>query len=322
MDTCKASNLYSCYPADFLDYVNAPIGKAVPVPGILKPHIACPTTFGTASECTGIAIFDLLEMEAKTGIVSPRIRANLGVLDPSVLSSLPPLVRSANGFDVFSHACESITARPYTHRPAPESSQKRPLNQGANPYSDMACLEAIKLVGEHIVQAVNEPVEENYDALMFAGMLAGIGFGNAGCHLPHGMSYAVAGLVKDYAPEGWPADHPMVPHGISVIVNSPAVFRKTGPACAERHWQAAAAMGADLTDTKVEDGGDILADQILGMMRETDIPNGLSGVGYSMDDLDALTDRSYAQKRLIDNGPMPISRDELKDLFRNSMALW
>lgn len=322
MDTCKASNLYSCYPADFLDYVNAPIGKAIPVPGELKPHIACPTTFGTASECTGIAIFDLLEMEAKTGIVSPRIRPNLGVLDPSVLSSLPPLVRAANGFDVFSHACESITARPYTHRPAPESSQKRPLSQGANPYSDLACLEAIKLIGTHIKQAVNDPVEESYDALMFAGMLAGIGFGNAGCHLPHGMSYAVAGLVKDYAPEGWPADHPMVPHGISVIVNSPAVFRKTGPSCAERHWEAAAAMGADLTDTKVEDGGDILADQIIGMMRETGIPNGLSGVGYSMDDLDALTDRSYAQKRLIDNGPMPISRDELKEMFRDAMSYW
>ena len=322
MDTCKASNLYSCYPADFIDYVNAPIGKAIPVPGELKPHIACPTTFGTASECTGIAIFDLLEMEAKTGIVSPRIRPNLGVLDPSVLSSLPPLVRAANGFDVFSHACESITARPYTHRPAPESSQKRPLSQGANPYSDLACLEAIKLIGTHIKQAVNDPVEESYEALMFAGMLAGIGFGNAGCHLPHGMSYAVAGLVKDYAPEGWPADHPMVPHGISVIVNSPAVFRKTGPACAERHWEAAAAMGADLTNTKVEDGGDILADQIIGMMRETGIPNGLSGVGYSMDDLDALTDRSYAQKRLIDNGPMPISRDELKEMFRDAMSYW
>jgi len=322
MDTCKASNLYSCYPADFLDYVNAPIGKAIPVPGELKPHIACPTTFGTASECTGIAIFDLLEMEAKTGIVSPKIRANLGVLDPSVLSSLPPLVRAANGFDVFSHACESITARPYTHRDAPESSLKRPLNQGANPYSDIACLEAIKLVGNHVVQAVNDPIEENFDALMFAGMLAGIGFGNAGCHLPHGMSYAVAGLVKDYSPEGWPTDHKMVPHGISVIVNSPAVFRKTGPACAERHWEAAAAMGADLTDTNVEDGGDILADQILGMMSKTGIPNGLCGVGYSMDDLDALTDRSFAQKRLIENGPMPISREELKELFRNSMNLW
>ena len=322
MDTCKASNLYSCYPADFLDYVNAPIGKAVPVPGKLKPHIACPTTFGTASECTGIAIFDLLEMEAKTGIVSPMIRADLGVLDPSVLASLPPLVRAANGFDVFSHACESITARPYTHRPAPESSQKRPLSQGANPYSDITCLEAINLIGRNIVQAVNDPREENYGALMFAGMLAGIGFGNAGCHLPHGMSYAVAGLVKDYQPQGWPADHPMVPHGISVIVNSPSVFRKTGPACPERHWEAADAMGADLTDKNMEDGGEILADQIISMMRDTGIPNGLSGVGYSMSDLDALTDRSFAQKRLIDNGPLPVARNELKELFHDAMSYW
>ena len=322
MDTCKASNLYSCYPADFLDYVNAPIGKAMPVPGKLKPHIACPTTFGTASECTGIAIFDLLEMEAKTGIVNPFIRANLGVLDPSVLGSLPPLVRAANGFDVFSHACESMTARPYTHRPAPESSQKRPLSQGANPYSDVACLESIKLVGSHIVRAVNAPTEEDFDALMFAGMLAGIGFGNAGCHLPHGMSYAVAGLVKDYSPEGWPSDHSMVPHGISVIVNSPAVFRKTGSACAERHWKAAEAMGADLRDKKIEDSGDILADQIVSMMRDTGIPNGLSGVGYSNEDLDALTEKSYPQKRLIDNGPIPISREELKDIFRDAMSYW
>ena len=322
MDTCKASNLYSCYPADFLDYVNAPIGKAIPVPGQLKPHIACPTTFGTASECTGIAIFDLLEMEAKTGIVNPLIRANLGVLDPSVLGSLPPLVRAANGFDVFSHACESITARPYTHRPAPESSQKRPLSQGANPYSDIACLESIKLVGRHIIGAVNSPSEKDFDALMFAGMLAGIGFGNAGCHLPHGMSYAVAGLVKNYAPEGWPSDHSMVPHGISVIVNSPAVFRKTGPACAERHWKAAEAMGADLRDKKIEDSGDILADQIVSMMRETGIPNGLSGVGYSNDDLDALTEKSFPQKRLIDNGPITISREELKDIFRDAMSYW
>ena len=322
MDTCKASNLYSCYPADFLDYVNAPIGKAKTVPGQLKPHIACPTTFGTASECTGIAIFDLLEMEAKTGIVNPLIRANLGVLDPSVLGSLPPLVRAANGFDVFSHACESMTARPYTHRPAPESSQKRPLSQGANPYSDVACLESIKLVGSHIVRAVNAPTEEDFDALMFAGMLAGIGFGNAGCHLPHGMSYAVAGLVKDYTPEGWPSDHSMVPHGISVIVNSPAVFRKTGPACAERHWKAAEAMGAELRDKKIEDSGEILADQIVSMMRDTGIPNGLSGVGYSNEDLDALTEKSFPQKRLIDNSPLPISREELKDIFRDAMSYW
>ena len=196
------------------------------------------------------------------------------------------------------------------------------MSQGANPYSDITCLEAINLIGRNIVKAVNDPSEENYDALMFAGMLAGIGFGNAGCHLPHGMSYAVAGLVKNYQPDGWPADHPMVPHGISVIVNSPAVFRKIGPACPERHWEAADAMGADLTDKNMKDAGGILANQIISMMRDTGIPNGLSGVGYSLNDLDALTNRSFAQKRLIENGPLPIARNELKDLFQDAMSYW
>ncbi|MCH7864542.1 MAG: iron-containing alcohol dehydrogenase, partial [Proteobacteria bacterium] len=171
MDTCKASNLYSTYPDDFLAYVNAPIGEAKPVPGPLKPHIACPTTFGTASECTGIAIFDLLEMEAKTGIANARLRPNLGILDPTSLSTLPRPIVAANGFDVFSHAVESLTARPFSHRPAPEDSTKRPLGQGANPYSDIACLEAIKLIGANLVEAVNEADNTPaHEPLLFAGM--------------------------------------------------------------------------------------------------------------------------------------------------------
>jgi alcohol dehydrogenase class IV len=323
MDTCKAASLYSCYPAEFLAYVNAPIGEAQPVPGPLMPHIACPTTFGTASECTGIAIFDLLEMAAKTGIVSARLRPNLGILDPDSLRTLPPLVVAANGFDVFSHACESLTARPYTRRPAPENAAKRPLGQGANPYSDLACLEAIRLVGPNLVHAVTEPDDHAArEPLMFAGMLAGIGFGNAGCHLPHGMSYAVAGLVRDYRAEGWPSDHPMVPHGISVIVNSPAVFRFTGPACPERHLRAAAAMGAEVAGVAPADAGHVLADRIVEMMRATGIPNGLGGVGYGEDDLDALTDRAFPQKRLLDNAPRPVGRDELEELFRAALHYW
>lgn len=323
IDTCKAANLFSSYPADFLAYVNAPIGEARPVPGPLKPHIACPTTFGTASECTGIAVFDFLEMESKTGMVSPRLRPSLGLLDPESLATLPPLVVAANGFDVFSHACESLTARPYTRRPAPADAGKRPLSQGANPYSDIACLEAIKLVGANLVQAVKQPDDAAArEPLMFAGMLAGIGFGNAGCHLPHGMSYAVAGLVRNYHAQGWPSNHALVPHGISVIVNAPAAFRFTGPACPERHLQAASAMGADTSDVDAKDGGALLAERVADMMRETDMPNGLDGVGYSEDDLDALTDRSFAQKRLIDNAPCPVSREQLHGLFRDALRYW
>ena len=322
MDTCKASNLYSCYPTDFLDYVNAPIGRAIPVPGRLKPHIACPTTFGTASECTGIAIFDLLEMEAKTGIVSPRIRPELGLLDPLSLHTLHPMIRAANAFDVFSHACESLTARPFTHRQAPDHPARRPLSQGANPYSDIACLEAIRLVGKNLIQGVYEPHNENLESLMFAGMLAGIGFGNAGCHLPHGMSYAVAGLCKDYHPDGWSSDHALVPHGISVIVNSPAVFRFTADACQERHLQAAWAMGAETRGAGIQDGGHLLADRLIYLMKETGIPNGLEGVGYGSEHLEDLTERAYAQKRLIDNAPCPVSRDQMKDLFESSLSYW
>ena len=323
MDTAKASNLYSTYPDDFLAYVNAPIGEAKPVPGPLKPHIACPTTFGTASECTGIAVFDLLEMEAKTGIAHARLRPQLGILDPTALATLPRAIIAANGFDVFSHAVESLTARPFSHRPAPEDSNKRPLGQGANPYSDLACQEAIRLIGANIIDAVNEADNSaTYEPLMFAGMLAGIGFGNAGCHLPHGMSYAVAGLVRDYTAPGWPSNQPMVPHGISVIVNAPAVFRFTGPACPERHMKAAEGMGADVEGAALEDAGKNLVDRVIEMMRQTGIPNGLRGVGYSEDDLDALTDRAFPQKRLLANSPLPPDRDQLLGLFRDALSYW
>ncbi len=323
IDTAKASNLYATHPANFLNYVNAPIGKGFPVPGPLKPHIACPTTFGTASECTGIAIFDLLEMEAKTGIAHAALRPSLGILDPQSLLTLPTNVVAANAFDVFCHAVESFTARPYTHRRAPEIPSARPLSQGANPYSDIACIEAIRLIGANIVSGVKEPnLIENMEPLMFAGMLAGIGFGNAGCHVPHGMAYAVAGLVRNYQPKGWPSNHPMVPHGISVIVNAPAVFRFMGDACPNRHLRAAEALGVSIIDTTEQDANDLLADRIIALMRECDIPNGLKGVGYKEEDLPTLVEKSFPQRRLIENGPKKIDRKELEDIFRDAMQYW
>ncbi len=110
--------------------------------------------------------------------------------------------------------------------------------------------------------------------------------------------------------------------GISVIVNSPAVFRFTGPACPERHLISAQAMGADTKGAGAEEGGDLLADRVIEMMRQTDMPNGLAGVGYGEDDVDALTDRAFVQKRLLDNAPCPVSRDQLKELFRAAMRYW
>ena len=323
MDTCKAANLYSTYPDEFLSYVNAPIGHAKPISGKLKPHIACPTTFGTASECTGNAIFDFLEMHAKTGIVGAALKPTLGILDPLNLKTLPPLVIAANGFDVFSHACESYTARPYTKRDFPKDPAHRPLGQGANPYSDIACINALRIMGEHLVTTVLEKdYDEGFENLMFAGMLAGIGFGNAGCHLPHGMSYAVSGCVKDYVAEGWPSNNPLVPHGISVIVNAPSVFRQTAKACPDRHLDAAEAVGVDISGASKEEGGHLLADHIIGMMKKTHIPNGLKGVGYNESDLDRLTEGAFPQKRLLDNAPLSVDKSQLKQLFQDALEYW
>ncbi|RKH61444.1 hydroxyacid-oxoacid transhydrogenase, partial [Corallococcus llansteffanensis] len=247
IDTCKAANLYATHPADFLAYVNAPVGEGRPVPGPLKPHLACPTTSGTGSEVTGITIFDLLSMAAKTGIASPALRPTEALIDPDCTATLPGEVVAASGLDVLSHALESYTARPYVRRPAPARPSLRPMSQGANPWSDLGCREALRLMGLYLERGVKDAQDaEAREQLMWAATLAGIAFGNAGVHAPHGMAYAVAGRVRDFRPSGYPDDEALVPHGMAVIVNAPAVFRYTAPASPERHLEAAGHLGADV----------------------------------------------------------------------------
>ena len=146
MDTAKAANLYSTYPTDdFLDYVNAPVGKGQQLGHgqVLKPHIACPTTAGTGSEVTGMAIFDLLEAHAKTGIAMRALRPSMAVIDPVTTETMPASVTACSGFDVLSHAIESYTALPHTRRMPPQQPHLRPLSQGSNPWADIGCIEGV-----------------------------------------------------------------------------------------------------------------------------------------------------------------------------------
>ncbi|MGI9604875.1 MAG: hydroxyacid-oxoacid transhydrogenase [Acidimicrobiales bacterium] len=323
IDTAKAANLYSTHPADFLAYVNAPIGRGAPVPGSLKPHIACPTTSGTGSECTGIAVFDLLEIRAKTGIASKTLRPSRALIDPNCTLTLPATVVASSGFDVLSHALESYTARPYTQRPAAAAPSLRPSSQGANPWSDLGCSEALRLLGKYLVRAVTDDGDvEARHQLMWASTLAGIAFGNAGCHAPHGMSYSVSGLCDNFEPRGYPIGPPMVPHGMSVIVNSPSVFRHTASKTPGRHLEGARWLGADVGDAGEPEAGDVLADRIVELMRATGMPNGLTGVGYSAADVDALVAGSIKQRRLLDNAPISIDEEVLGNLYRGAISYW
>ena len=323
MDTAKAANVYTTYPADFLTYVNAPIGRGEPVPGPLKPLIAVPTTAGTGSETTGVAIFDFVEMKAKTGMAHRYMRPTLGIVDPDNTRSMPPQVAASTGLDVLSHALESYTALPFNQRPRPDRPQLRPAYQGSNPVSDLWALEALRLVEQFLPRAVADPSDdEARSAMCLAAALAGIGFGNAGVHLPHGMSYPVAGMVESYIPEGYAIDYPLVPHGFAVIVNSPAVFRFTAPTCPQRHLRAAEVLGADCSGAKDEDAGAILADRIVSLMRQLGAPNGLSALGYGSQHIPALVEGTLPQHRVTKLSPRAANAEELAGIFEDALSYW
>ena len=326
MDTCKAANLYATHPAEFMSYVNAPIGGGQKVPGPVKPHIACPTTSGTGSETTGIAIFNLTDINAKTGIISRRLIPTVALIDPNVALSLPRNVVAASGFDCMSHALESITARPWPRRLNPVRGVSRPVSQGANPFSDALAAEALRGVGRYLVRAVNDNSDvEARTEMMYAAMLAGIAFNAAGCHLPHGLSYAVSGLVRDFHLPGYPDGKTLVPHGMAVVLNNPSVWRYTAACCPERHVHGATCLDGDTRDVKPGDAteaGEALAGRVIELMRAVGIPNGLSDLGFRAGDVDALAAGAEPQWRVIRNAPKDVSRDDLKTLFGAAMKYW
>jgi alcohol dehydrogenase class IV len=323
MDTCKAANLYASQPADFMAYVNAPIGEGRRVPGPVRPHIACPTTSGTGSETTGIAIFTLKALNAKTGIISRRLIPTIALIDPDVTRSLPPAAVAATGFDCMSHALESMTARAFPRRLNPAKGVQRPVSQGANAFSDMLATESLKLCGQFLERAVRDASDtEARTEMMYAAMLSGIAFNAAGCHLPHGLSYAVSGLTRDWHVAGYPAGRTLVPHGMAVVLNNPSVWRHTAHASPARHLHCATALGGDTRHAGPGDEGEALAARVIALMRTTGMPNGLSALGFDESHLDALATGAEPQYRVIKNAPVDIGRPELTSLFRAALRYW
>ena len=324
IDTAKAANLYATFPPlDFLDYVNPPIGKGLPVPGPLKPLLAIPTTAGTGSETTGVAIFDLKRLHAKTGIANRLLKPTLGYLDPENTRTMPAEVAASSGLDILSHAVESYTAMPFTDRPRPERPALRPAYQGSNPISDIWSMQAMRMVAQFLVRAFDDPSDDEARAnMLLAASYAGVGFGNAGVHLPHGMSYPVSGGVKTYSAPGYVTDHALVPHGMSVILNAPSVFRFTADANPTRHLQAAEALGADVSRARPQDAGKILADRITWFMQRLKMPNGLRAIGYSSSDIPALVEGTLPQHRVTKLSPRPAGQEELSGLFEDAMVAW
>ncbi|CAK7206683.1 hypothetical protein SEUCBS139899_009487 [Sporothrix eucalyptigena] len=330
MDTAKLMNLYTCYPdADFLDFVNAPLGKGRPVDKPLRPLIAVPTTAGTGSETTGTAIFDLVSRRAKTGIAHRNLKPTLGICDPLNTSTMPAAVKASSGLDVLCHSLESWTAIPYTERvPRPTNPILRPAYQGANPISDIFSFNALKSTVKYLPRSVHDPEDEEAQyQMLLAATLAGVGFGNAGVHLCHGMSYPISGQnPAGYLQKGYEVNTPLIPHGVSVAVSAPSVFRFTAPSNPERHLQAAEAFGADITNAKLESAGEILSEAISKFLDVLgDQPRGLKDLGFGREHIEELVEGTIPQARVLMLAPglateLEREKDQLRLLFEDALT--
>jgi hydroxyacid-oxoacid transhydrogenase len=320
MDTAKVANLVSTHPAPVMDYVNPPVGAGKKPPSAIKPHLAIPTTSGTGSEATTVAVLDIPDLKVKTGISHRYLRATQAIVDPELTRTLPPEVTSSTGLDVLCHAAESFISKPFDTRERPQSPDDRPPYQGSNPIADVWSAKALEFGGRYLRRAVADGDDiEARGYMMLAATMAGVGFGSAGVHIPHSCAYPIAGLKHEYRPSGYPDDHPFVPHGHSVIVTAPAAFRFTYDAMPERHHKVADLVAGE----PIEDPGpDTLPELLLQLMKDVDAPRGVAEFGYNEDDVPALVDGALKQQRLLAVAPKEVGKEDLQHIITASMTNW
>jgi len=320
MDTAKVANLIVSHPAPVMAYVNPPIGDGRRPPTPLKPHLAIPTTSGSGSEATTVAVLDIPDLQVKTGISHRYLRTSQAIVDPELTRTCPPEVIASAGLDVVCHAAESFLSKRYDTRPAPERPDDRPPYQGSNPVADVWSAKALEYGGRHLRRAVQDPDDlEARGAMMLAATMAGIGFGSAGVHIPHAIAYPVAGLRHEYEAPGYDSDHPFVPHGHSVIVSAPAAFRFTHEAMPERHHHVAEL----LTGERLPDAGpDTLPAVLRDLMRDLGAPTGIAAFGYAEDDVPAIVQGALKQQRLLVIAPREPGEQDLHHIVTASMRNW
>lgn len=322
IDTAKAVDLVLTDGGELLDYVNAPIGAGRAPSRPLAPLVAVPTTTGTGAESTTICVLDVLDLKVKTGISHVRLRPVLAVVDPRLTQSQPAGVTASAGMDILCHALESWTARPYTSYERKQPGERVPYC-GSNPISDLWAERSMSLLAKAFRTAVRDGSDEGARGEMaLAATFAGLGFGNAGVHVPHANAYPIAGRVRDFRPDGYPSDEAMVPHGMAVALTAPEAFRWTFEADRDRHLAAARLLDPGHGDRWASAPRDVLPGVLVDLMRDIGMPNGLQAVGYGEGDVDDLVDGALAQQRLLATSPREVGADDLAAIMARSMQLW
>lgn len=319
IDTAKAMSLLTSNDGTLMDYVNAPVGGGRKPTQPIHPLVAVPTTTGTGSESTSVCVLDVLEQRVKTGISHDWLRPVLAVVDPELARTQPPEVVASAGMDILCHALESYTARPYTAFSAKHADERVPYC-GANPISDMWSEHALGLLSRSFRSAVRDPSDvEASKNMSMAATFAGLGFGNAGVHIPHANGYPIAGQVEGYHPPGYPAEESMVPHGMSVALTAPECFRLTFETSPERHVTIAGLLAPQRAASQDDEA---LPQAMIDLMQDIGMPNGLAAVGFEPSQVDDLVAGTMKQQRLLSIAPLEVHEADVAGIFERSMQLW
>ena len=311
IDTAKIINLYTTYPTeDFRDYLSPPVGRGKPVPGPIMPLIAIPTTAGTGSENTPVAVVDLLEEKLKVAVSNAYLLPSYALLDPVLTVSLPPYYTSSTGMDALLHSIEAYTCIPYNTRVRPESPSKRPVYVGSNPVSDLFALSSIELIGQNLRKAYHQPdnLEARHNMLLAAHL--GGAFGNAGVHIPHALSYPLAGRKHD------------LPHGIAVCVTGVAALEFLEPVVPEKLRKIANLLGENTENLSKAEAASKAKEAIIGLMRDIGFPSGIVELGFDESDIDELGEAGSKIQRLLSCSPRQVRLEDVKEIYRKSLHNW
>lgn len=274
------------------------------VPGPVLPLVAVPTTAGTGSEVTPVAVISDPDRALKVGISSPHLIPVAAVVDPEFTLGAPASVTAFSGIDALVHAVESYTARPLDTPWA----GTMPVFTGRNAFTDVLALQAAQKLGTWLPVAVADPGHrEARQEVAFGSLLAGMSFGPAGTHLSHALQYPIGAMTK-------------TPHGLGTGLMLPYVLDacRADPGAEERIAAIGVALGST-APTRAERAADAIA-AIVRINREIGVPASLADIGLTADQLPGIAELAFGSARLVAISPITVTAASLLSILESAHA--
>ena len=248
--------------------------------------IAIPTTAGTGSEVTNVAIFSDKEAQLKKGIVSDYLLPDVALVSPIMTLTCPRSVTAASGVDALVHAVESY------------------LSVNASPITDAIALGAIKLIARALPKAYANPANlQAREDMATASLMAGMAFGNAGVGAVHALAYPLGGRFN-------------IAHGVSNALLLPYVMAWNKMACVERFRDIAEAMGVRVAELSDKDAADLAVKAMTDLCAAVDIPSGMRSFNVPEDAIPAMAEEASKIDRLMRNNPRKLTAADIEKIYR------